>query len=124
MAAAKTTPHQYPEKIRAFFGSESSLQEFEALSNNGDRVEFLFRHPFVEKLFKRNALDIKNEGRPHGKSICESKRQRELGNQAFKAGNDEKALRFYNEAMAYAPWRGGNEVGQSSHEVYSNYKWS
>ena len=40
-----------------------------------------------------------------GKSDNESKRWRELGNQAFKAGNDRKALQLYNEAVVYAPQR-------------------
>ena len=38
-----------------------------------------------------------------GKRESESKRWRELGNQAFKAGNDRKALQLYNEAVIYAP---------------------
>ena len=37
-----------------------------------------------------------------GKNDNDSKRWRELGNQAFKAGNDRKALQLYNEAVIYA----------------------
>ena len=33
----------------------------------------------------------------------DSKRYRELGNQAFKLGKDEAALRHYNEAVISAP---------------------
>ena len=46
-----------------------------------------------------------------GKSEAESKRWRELGNQAFKAGNDRKAVQLYNEAVIYAPQpkRNGND---------------
>ena len=40
-----------------------------------------------------------------GKTDNESKRWRELGNQAFKAGKDRKALQMYNEAVVYAPQR-------------------
>ena len=45
-----------------------------------------------------------------GKSENESKRWRELGNQAFKVGNDRKALQMYNEAVIYAP----------QHKVFGN----
>ena len=37
-----------------------------------------------------------------GKNDNDSKRWRDLGNQAFKAGNDRKALQLYNEAVIYA----------------------
>ena len=40
-----------------------------------------------------------------GKTDNDSKRWRELGNQAFKAGNDRKAVQLYNEAVVYAPQR-------------------
>ena len=37
------------------------------------------------------------------KSVGDSKRFRELGNKAFKAGKDTAALRHYNEAVVAAP---------------------
>ena len=37
-----------------------------------------------------------------GKNDNDSKRWRDLGNQAFKAGDDRKALQLYNEAVIYA----------------------
>ena len=37
-----------------------------------------------------------------GKNDNDSKRWRDLGNQAFKTGNDRKALQLYNEAVIYA----------------------
>ena len=47
--------------------------------------------------------DQKLGGEPNGgKNDNDSKRWRDLGNQAFKAGNDRKALQLYNEAVIYA----------------------
>eukprot|EP00095_Tigriopus_kingsejongensis_P006087 maker-scaffold712_size108441-snap-gene-0.33 protein:Tk06087 transcript:maker-scaffold712_size108441-snap-gene-0.33-mRNA-1 annotation:"set and mynd domain-containing" len=92
----------FTDKIKSFFGSKESLAEFEGLSTNADRIQFLYRHPFVQTLFKTQVGEAKERGRPHGKSDCEAKRQRELGNQAFKSGNDKKALQFYNEAIIFA----------------------
>ena len=50
-----------------------------------------------------------------GKNDNDSKRWRDLGNQAFKTGNDRKALQLYNEAVVYAVqhkavYIGANEV--------------
>ena len=49
----------------------------------------------------QNCISRRNESQ--GKSLGDSKRFRELGNQAFKLGKDEAALRHYNEAVISAP---------------------
>ena len=54
-----------------------------------------------------------------GKSENESKRWRELGNQAFKSGNDRKALQLYNEAIVYAPQCKMNNENSSSEDKVS-----
>ena len=58
-----------------------------------------------QDLFRNQEWDADQKlgGEPNGgKNDNDSKRWRDLGNQAFKAGNDRKALQLYNEAVIYA----------------------
>ena len=56
-----------------------------------------------------------------GKTDNESKRWRELGNQAFKAGKDRKALQMYNEAVVYAPQRRNKPLKEKKVSIERNF---
>lgn len=88
----------------SFFGSPEAHSEYLGLRSTSERVPFLYRLPMVQEFFRRDSERLLGgQAGGFGKSCHESKRFRELGNAAFKAGADEKALRLYHEAVAFAP---------------------
>ena len=94
-------PKASREKVEAFFGSPELFTAYENLETDGERVNFMYQLPIVQDLFRKESSGSVQGAK--GKSANESKRYRELGNQAFKQGKDRKALKFYNEAVIYAP---------------------
>ena len=92
-------------KIEAFFGSPELLRAYETLETDKERVNFMYQLPLVQDLLHKERAGLGSGVVPvaQTKSANESKRYRELGNQAFKQGKDRKALKFYNEALIHAP---------------------
>lgn len=84
-----------------FLGGPEKFKAYEKCSSHRDRVAMIYQIPMVQALFQQQKQMLKSE-----ESTCkndrESKRLRELGNQAFKSSRDRKALELYTEAICYA----------------------
>lgn len=111
-----SNPKASREKVEAFFGSQELFRAYESLKSDRERVNFMYRLPIVQELFQKELYDA-SQGKARGKSAPDSKRYRELGNQAFKKGKDRKALKLFNEAVVYAP-QGGDIKVRLCHRVF------
>ena len=90
------------------FGGPDQFEIYEGLKSHQERVKFVFEQPIVRNLFKTQVQALKLSDACL-KNDRESKRLRELGNAAFKAARDQKALELYSEALTYADRNNGKD---------------
>ena len=95
--------------LMEFLGGPENFKIYHSLKSHQDRVQFVYYSPLVHTIFKKQNQRLKDGSSEGQKNDRESKRLRELGNNAFKAGRDAKALELYTEAMAYAEPKGSSE---------------
>ena len=87
--------------IIEFLGGPENFSRYENSQNNEERINVIYHTPMIQSLFKRQKEIFKTSEETF-KNDRESKRLRELGNNAFKNKRDDKALELYNEAVVYA----------------------
>ena len=88
-------------QIIEFLGGPENFARYENSQNNEERINVIYHTPMIQALFKRQK-EIFKTSEENFKNDRESKRLRELGNNAFKNKRDDKALELYNEAVVYA----------------------
>ena len=88
-------------RITEFLGGPENFEKYENCKRNEDRIAIVYHSPLVQYWFKtQNEIFKKSD--ETAKNDKESKRLRELGNNAFKQKRDLKALELYTEAIVYA----------------------
>ena len=87
--------------ITEFLGGPENFAKYEKCKSNEERIEIVYHSPLMQNLFKKQNEIFKKSDETF-KNDRESKRLRELGNNAFKQKRDLKALELYTEAIIYA----------------------
>ena len=92
--------------IIQFLGGVEIFEKYEKSKSSEEKIEIVYNSSVMQALFKkqREMLKKSNESLKNDK---ESKRLRDLGNNAFKKLRDRKALELYTEAAVFA-----DQVGQ------------
>lgn len=94
-----------------FLGGPEQYEAYEKCKNHQQRVAMIYQIPMVQALFQQQKQMLKSENTgPTCKNDRESKRLRDLGNQAFKNARDRKALELYTEAVCYADPNGKEQA--------------
>ena len=88
-------------KIIEFLGGPENFAKYEKSKSNEEKINIIHQSPMIQLLFMQQKEILKTSDE-NLKNDRESKRLRELGNNAFKKLRDQKALELYTEAAAYA----------------------
>ena len=87
--------------IIEFVGGLENFEKYEKSKSNEEKIDIIYHSPMIQSLFKKQKEIFKTSDETY-KNDKESKRLRELGNNAFKSKRDQKAIELYTEAAAFA----------------------
>ena len=88
-------------RIIEFLGGPENYAKYENTKSNEERIDLIYHSPMIQGLFNQQKQMFKTENESY-KNDRESKRLRDLGNEAFKKLRDRKALELYTEAAVFA----------------------